>query len=95
MSEPRSAVGRRPRHRGDGCDPLDVVTVVGNLLDNAVRAAAEGSRRPAWVEVAVAADDADLQVAVTDSGAGLADSADAATAIPKRRQLGLCPRRCI
>lgn len=54
--------------------PLDVVTVVGNLLDNAVRAAADGPRRPAWVEVAVAADDTDLQVAVTDSGAGLADS---------------------
>jgi two-component system CitB family sensor kinase len=53
--------------------PLDVVTVVGNLLDNAVRAAAEGPRRPAWVEVAVAADDTDLQVAVTDSGAGLTD----------------------
>jgi two-component system CitB family sensor kinase len=54
--------------------PLDVVTVVGNLLDNAVRAAAEGPRRPAWVEVAVAADDTDLQVAVTDSGAGLTDT---------------------
>ena len=51
--------------------PLDVVTVVGNLLDNAVRAAAEGPRRPAWVEVAVAGDHTDLQVAVTDSGAGL------------------------
>jgi two-component system CitB family sensor kinase len=54
--------------------PFDVVTVVGNLLDNAVRAAAEGSRRPAWVEVAVAGDDTDLQVAVTDSGAGLTDA---------------------
>lgn len=54
--------------------PLDVVTVVGNLLDNAVRAAAEGPRRPAWVEVAVAGDDTDLYVAVTDSGQGLADA---------------------
>jgi two-component system CitB family sensor kinase len=61
---------------GELAAPLDVVTVVGNLLDNAVRAAAEGERRPAWVEVAVAADDTELQVAVTDSGAGL--PADAA-----------------
>ena len=51
--------------------PLDVVTVVGNLLDNAVRAAAEGGRRPAWVEVAVAGDDQLLSVGVTDSGDGL------------------------
>jgi two-component system CitB family sensor kinase len=51
--------------------PLDVVTVVGNLLDNAVRAAAEGVRRPAWVEVTVAGDDSALSVGVTDSGQGL------------------------
>lgn len=51
---------------------LDVVTVVGNLIDNAVRAAEEGSRRPAWVEVTVAADDTALHVAVTDSGDGVA-----------------------
>jgi two-component system CitB family sensor kinase len=59
--------------------PLAVVTVVGNLLDNAVRAAAEGQRRPAWVEVAVAGDDQALSVGVTDSGAGL-DEAGAALA---------------
>ena len=52
--------------------PLDVVTVLGNLVDNAIRAAAAGARRPAWVEVALAADDASLHCAVTDSGAGLA-----------------------
>jgi two-component system CitB family sensor kinase len=51
--------------------PLDVVTVVGNLLDNAVRAAAEGPRRPAWVEVTVAGDSRSLHVGVTDSGPGL------------------------
>jgi two-component system CitB family sensor kinase len=54
-------------------EPLDVVTVVGNLVDNAVRAAAEGARRPAWVEIAVAGDDEWLTVAVTDSGEGLTD----------------------
>lgn len=51
--------------------PLAVVTVLGNLLDNAVRAAAEGARRPAWVEVALGADSSTLRMAVTDSGDGL------------------------
>jgi two-component system CitB family sensor kinase len=55
--------------------PIDVVTVVGNLVDNAVRAAAEGARRPAWVEVAVAGDDEALHVGVTDSGDGLPEEA--------------------
>jgi two-component system CitB family sensor kinase len=59
--------------------PLDVVTVVGNLLDNAVRAAADGPRRPAWVEVAVAGDDNALSIGVTDSGPGL-DAASAGLA---------------
>jgi two-component system CitB family sensor kinase len=55
--------------------PMAVVTVVGNLVDNAVRAAAEGGRRPAWVEVAVAGDDTALTVGVRDSGDGLAGDA--------------------
>ncbi|GAA4846299.1 sensor histidine kinase [Saccharopolyspora rosea] len=52
-------------------DPLDVVGVVGNLLDNAIRAAAEGARRPAWVEISVLAEGDALHVAVTDSGDGV------------------------
>ena len=55
--------------------PLDVVTVLGNLVDNAIRAASEGTRRPAWVEVALAADDTTLLLGVSDSGAGLPDDA--------------------
>jgi two-component system CitB family sensor kinase len=55
--------------------PLDVVTVLGNLVDNAVRAAAEGPRRPAWVEVALAAEDSTLLLGVSDSGAGLTPGA--------------------
>ncbi|MFL6132896.1 MAG: histidine kinase, partial [Nocardioidaceae bacterium] len=31
--------------------PLDAVTVVANLLDNAIRAAKEGPRQPPWVEI--------------------------------------------
>ncbi|MCW2819858.1 MAG: putative two-component system histidine kinase [Marmoricola sp.] len=51
--------------------PLDAVTVVANLLDNAIRAAAAGGRAPGWVEVAVLSDGADLLVHVTDSGDGV------------------------
>ena len=55
--------------------PLDTVTVVGNLVDNAVRAAAEGSRRPARVEVTLLGDGSDLVVHVADSGAGVPEDA--------------------
>ncbi|MEX5637448.1 ATP-binding protein [Parafrankia sp. FMc2] len=51
--------------------PLDAVTVVGNLVDNAIQAAAAGTRRPAWVEVSLLAADTDLHVYVADSGPGL------------------------
>jgi two-component system CitB family sensor kinase len=51
--------------------PLDVVTVVGNLVDNAIRAARDGQRRPAWAEVTVVSDQEDLLVHVVDSGEGV------------------------
>jgi two-component system CitB family sensor kinase len=51
--------------------PLDVVTVVGNLVDNAIRAARDGDRRPAWAEVTLVSDSEDLVVHVVDSGAGV------------------------
>lgn len=51
--------------------PLDAVTVVGNLVDNAIRAARDGRRRPAWAEVTLVSDDADLVVHVVDSGDGV------------------------
>jgi two-component system CitB family sensor kinase len=51
--------------------PLDTVTVVANLLDNAVRAAATGTRQPARVEVTVLSDGADLVVHVRDTGDGV------------------------
>ncbi|WP_405864421.1 ATP-binding protein [Streptomyces sp. NBC_00005] len=54
-------------------EPLDVVSVVGNLLDNAVRAAASGRRRPAWAELGVLAEGDTLHVAVADSGDGVRD----------------------
>jgi len=51
--------------------PLDAVTVVANLLDNAVRAAAHGKPQPGWVEVTLLSDGADLVVHVADSGPGV------------------------
>lgn len=51
--------------------PLDAVTVVGNLVDNAIRAARDGRRRPAWAEVTLVCDEADLVVHVVDSGDGV------------------------
>jgi two-component system CitB family sensor kinase len=51
--------------------PLDVVTVLGNLLDNATEAAAAGVRRPAWVEVSVLAEADTLHLVVVDSGDGV------------------------
>lgn len=55
-------------------DPLDVVSVAGNLLDNAVRAAAQGARQPAWVELSVLAEGDTLHLAVIDSGDGIPES---------------------
>ncbi|MEO6471824.1 MAG: ATP-binding protein, partial [Aeromicrobium sp.] len=51
--------------------PLDTVTVVANLLDNGIRAASDGDRRPAWVEVTLLSDGSDLVVHVVDSGRGV------------------------
>jgi len=58
--------------------PLDVVSVLANLVDNAIRAASSGSRRPAWVTVTLLSDGEDLVIHVVDSGDGIPPgSADA------------------
>jgi two-component system, CitB family, sensor kinase len=51
--------------------PLDTVTVVGNLIDNGIGAAARGARLPRTVEVTLLIDGADLLVHVVDSGDGI------------------------
>jgi two-component system CitB family sensor kinase len=51
--------------------PLGVVTVLGNLIDNATAAAQAGSRRPAWVEVSLLAEADILHLVVVDSGDGV------------------------
>ena len=54
-------------------DPEDAATVLGNLLDNAVRAAAPGS---GWVEVTLMQSGGDLVLTVADSGPGIGEGVD-------------------
>ncbi|MFI5952905.1 ATP-binding protein [Cryptosporangium sp. NPDC051539] len=51
--------------------PLDVITVLGNLVDNAVRAARLGHRQPAWVELTVVSEQDTLRMVTVDSGDGV------------------------
>ncbi len=50
---------------------VEVTTVLGNLVDNALEAARLGSRRPAWVEVDLVAEKDTLHISVADSGDGV------------------------
>lgn len=53
--------------------PVDVTTILGNLLDNAIEAAKESGRRPAEVEVELVEDGQDLHITVADTGNGVAE----------------------
>jgi two-component system CitB family sensor kinase len=53
--------------------PVEVTTVLGILVDNALEAARQGARRPAWVELALLSDADALHVSVADSGDGVDD----------------------
>ncbi|MCT2593979.1 Spo0B domain-containing protein [Streptomyces sp. N2-109] len=54
-------------------DAADVATVVGNLVDNAVdAAAAPGAGHEAWVEVELRQDASSVEIVVRDSGPGVA-----------------------
>ena len=59
--------------------PTEMVTVVGNLVDNALDAC---DKDDPWVEVTVRQDDAALRIVVADSGSGM----DAATFEQARRR---------
>ncbi|MFB9446930.1 sensor histidine kinase [Dactylosporangium vinaceum] len=52
--------------------PVEVTTVLGILVDNALEAARRGARRPAWVDLALLEDGATLHISVVDSGDGVA-----------------------
>ncbi|MGK9146383.1 Spo0B domain-containing protein [Plantibacter flavus] len=67
-------IGSETLVTGTLCDPEDVTTVLGNLLDNAVTAAVAGSARPAWVEVEVLDHGTELHCSVMDSGDGIQTS---------------------
>ncbi|OLL20946.1 MULTISPECIES: sensor histidine kinase [unclassified Rhodococcus (in: high G+C Gram-positive bacteria)] len=58
--------------RGTVRCPVDVTTVLGNLLDNAIEAAREHGHDPAEVEVELVEAGRDLHLAVADTGAGIA-----------------------
>ena len=61
--------------RGRITDPQDVTTVIGSLVDNAVRAAVQGAAGDRWVEVELLDDwaggEGTLHLVVADSGDGL------------------------
>ncbi|MBD0421291.1 Spo0B domain-containing protein [Streptomyces sp. TRM S81-3] len=65
----RTALGRLAPE-----DAADVATVVGNLVDNAVdaAAAADGDGEDAWVEVELRQDASSVEIVVRDSGPGVA-----------------------
>jgi two-component system, CitB family, sensor kinase len=52
-------------------DVSDVLTVAGNLIDNAVDAAAQAQARPRRVELTIVAAEHDLMIRVRDSGPGV------------------------
>ncbi|WP_345010984.1 sensor histidine kinase [Streptomyces shaanxiensis] len=68
---------RTALERLEPTDSADVATVLGNLVDNAVDAAASGSRAgdgdpDAWVEVELRQDASSVEIVVRDSGPGVA-----------------------
>ncbi|UGQ12014.1 sensor histidine kinase [Yinghuangia sp. ASG 101] len=68
------AVGDASWVPGTVRSPVEVTTVLGNLVDNALEAARLGFGQPPAVEVELLADGADLHISVVDSGEGV-DSA--------------------
>jgi two-component system, CitB family, sensor kinase len=57
---------------GDAGHPRDLITVVGNLIDNALDAAATSSNGgPRWVEVLIHKAEGDVIIQVHDSGPGI------------------------
>lgn len=54
--------------------PVEVVTVLGNLLDNAIDAAAASVHRPARVDLDLLENDSALVVSVADSGDGVQET---------------------
>ncbi|WP_457100195.1 ATP-binding protein [Microbacterium sp. P5_E9] len=68
--------------RGIVAKPEDVAIVLSNLVDNAVAAAVRGEE-PRWLIVELLDDDETLVMAVSDSGAGVAEGEDPFTDRPR------------
>jgi len=64
------AIGLTDTLRAPVSDISEVLTVAGNLIDNAIDAAAQAPR-PHWVELTIVAADHDLLIRVRDSGPGV------------------------
>ncbi|MCG2620722.1 sensor histidine kinase [Arthrobacter sp. I2-34] len=66
-------IGPETLVRGQVSDPQDVTTVIGNLIDNAVRAAVQGSNPDRWVEIELLDEPGTgtLHLVVADSGDGI------------------------
>src|SRR4051812_5939021 len=66
-------IGPETLLRGQVTDPQDVTTVIGNLIDNAVRAAVQGSNPDRWVEIELLDEPGTgtLHLVVADSGDGI------------------------
>lgn len=62
--------------------PEDVTTVLGNLVDNGIDAAARSERTPRWVEVEALRHGDELHLSVMDSGDGAGEPSSTASAAP-------------
>lgn len=69
-------VGRETSFWQTVADPQDATVVLGNLVDNAVRAALEAGGEDPWVEVDLLGDADTLHVVVADSGHGVPPTLD-------------------
>jgi two-component system CitB family sensor kinase len=67
-------LGEGCRQEGELTDARAVLTIVGNLVDNAIDAAREGDADPPWVEVTLRVADGTLHIRVIDSGPGVPDA---------------------
>ncbi|MGB6069128.1 MAG: sensor histidine kinase, partial [Rhodococcus sp. (in: high G+C Gram-positive bacteria)] len=70
-SSVRMVLGENTWVGGEVAVLVDVTTVLGNLVDNAIDAARLGVRRPAEVEVELVQDGSTLHIVVVDSGDGV------------------------
>jgi two-component system CitB family sensor kinase len=60
---------------GDAGHPRDLITVVGNLIDNALDAAAAAPNGgPRWVQVSIRKAAGDIVIEVRDSGSGVPEA---------------------